>query len=150
MRTPINLETTVFDLATVVATLEDDDTRFLTVESKGKRSKMLDFGSIICGFPACHWSVQWFLKESPATVNTFFSIPEGWRMPQVLKALGAFKSAGEAKRNGWDKDVPDGWSQHICRIGHVRGVFHILKLTNACPTCGAMMTQDVVGHECET
>ena len=38
-----------------------------------------------------------------------FNLSTQW--PQVLKALGIFKSSSDAKRNGWDKDISNGWSE---------------------------------------
>ena len=35
----------------------------------------------------------------------------GAQWPQVLKALGIFKSGSDAKRNGWDKQIDNGWSE---------------------------------------
>lgn len=32
-------------------------------------------------------------------------------MAHLLVRLGKFKSVGEAKRNGWDKPVPFGWTE---------------------------------------
>lgn len=148
MRTPIQLDSTVFDFAQVSGALEDSLERYINVKNKGKMTKMFDFGSILIGPESSHPDVQWFLEESPSTLNTFFSAPVEWRMPQLVKALGAFKSAGEAKRNGWDKDIPEGWSQHVIRIGHIRGVIHILKLVHECPQCKALMASNAENHEC--
>jgi hypothetical protein len=38
-----------------------------------------------------------------------FGLDAQW--PQVLKALSIFKSGSDARRNGWDKDVDNGWSE---------------------------------------
>lgn len=38
-----------------------------------------------------------------------FKLDVQW--PQVLKALGIFKSGSDAKRNGWDKPIDNGWSE---------------------------------------
>ena len=32
-------------------------------------------------------------------------------MAHLLAKVGKFKSVGEAKRNGWDKPIPTGWSE---------------------------------------
>lgn len=32
-------------------------------------------------------------------------------MAHLLARLGKFASVGEAKRNGWDKPIPQGWSE---------------------------------------
>lgn len=148
MRTPIQLDSTVFDFAQVSGALEDNLDRYITVKHKGKLTKMFDFGSVLIGPGSTHPDVQWFIEESPATLNTFFSAPLDWRMPQLVKALGAFKSAGEAKRNGWDKEIPEGWSQHVVRIGHIRGVIHILKLFRECSQCKTLTVSNVENHAC--
>jgi len=41
--------------------------------------------------------------------------------PQLLRFLGCFSSAGEARKNGWDKPIPDGFSEHT--IGKARKIF---------------------------
>lgn len=53
----------------------------------------------------------------------------GTRFPQIVRALGAFSSASDAKRNGWDKDVPWGLTIHPIRINRVRGeiIIHRMK-----------------------
>jgi hypothetical protein len=58
--------------------------------------------------------------------------PKAWRLPQVLKSLGAFASTGDARRNGWDRDVPEGLTPHIVRIAKVRGVVWTFSPTQNC------------------
>lgn len=41
----------------------------------------------------------------------FIELEDHWLLAHVMHAAGVFKSVGEAKRNGWDKPVPKGWSQ---------------------------------------
>jgi hypothetical protein len=36
-----------------------------------------------------------------------------WLLAHVMHASGIFKSVSEAKRNGWDKPIPEGWSQFV-------------------------------------
>lgn len=49
------------------------------------------------------------------------------RYPQLLKNHGFFQSTGEARRNGWDKNIPEGWSEHT--IGKKKRKVYILKNT---------------------
>jgi hypothetical protein len=48
------------------------------------------------------------------------------RFPQVFKLLGICKSCSEAKRNGWDKEIP--WGFNLIKYGH--RLIAIFKLTN--------------------
>lgn len=57
-----------------------------------------------------------------------FVAPSAWRMPNLLKALGAFESVSQAMKNGWNKDVPTGFSQHTVRIAKTKGCITIFKL----------------------
>lgn len=52
-------------------------------------------------------------------------IPEDFRWPQLLKHLGIFSSTGQARKNGWDKDIPEGWSEVIFK--KKRKVIFVLK-----------------------
>lgn len=46
-----------------------------------------------------------------------FGLEDVWEMPvgttfaDILVKAGIFKSKSDAKRNGWDKPIPDGWSE---------------------------------------
>lgn len=143
----IDLSNTVFDFSEVVGALDKDPNRTSTVKHKGKLTKMLDFGLIIIGPDSTDPQVVWFKEEAPAG-SLAFSVPVDWRMSHVMKALGVFKSVGEAKNNGWNIEIPEGFSQHVFRVRHVQGVVNILKLVHKCPSCGNFMVSDTVGHEC--
>jgi hypothetical protein len=49
------------------------------------------------------------------------------RFPEVLADLGLFSSRSEARRNGWDKDIPKGFSD--IRIGKLKKRICILKIS---------------------
>jgi hypothetical protein len=42
--------------------------------------------------------------------DEFVLIEEHWTMSHVMKAAGVFSSTSEARRNGWDRPIPDGFS----------------------------------------
>ena len=52
-------------------------------------------------------------------------IEEDKTMAHLLARLGKFKSVGEAKRNGWDKPIPNGWHEIIIGKGINRDDFFI-------------------------
>lgn len=45
----------------------------------------------------------------------------------LMKLCGAFKSANDARRNGWDKEIPEGFSEW--EIGKKKIKLTILKVT---------------------
>ncbi len=40
----------------------------------------------------------------------FITIEDNWIMAHVLHAVGVFPSVGQARKNGWNKPIPDGWT----------------------------------------
>ena len=64
--------------------------------------------------------LKWLCQHEGKNPAPLCTIPSGWRMPQVLKAIGAFKSAGEAARNGWNKEIEEGAVTHLIRLGHAK------------------------------
>ena len=51
-------------------------------------------------------------------------------MAQLLARIGKFSSVKDAKRNGWDKPIPDWWSEFVIGRGRNRTDVHIWN-----PTC---------------
>jgi hypothetical protein len=49
------------------------------------------------------------------------------RFPELLADLGLFPSRGQARKNGWDKDIPEGWTD--LTIGKLKNRVCILKRT---------------------
>jgi len=54
-------------------------------------------------------------------------MPENIRFPVVMRLCGVFKSNNEARRNGWDKDIPEGFSEWVVGKKAIR--ITILKAT---------------------
>jgi len=128
-RTPINLDGTVFEFKTVVMDLPQQ--QFFV---KGHCRNMVDFGTVIVIDPDVQDQITRkrvkFIEDYMASPKSpLFSAPIGWRMPHVLRALGAFKSATAASKNGWDLDIPEGYSEHQVRIANVKGIICIHKIT---------------------
>ena len=156
MKTPINLENTVFNFPAMVGELESQTTILVRSEKRFKPRELLsalpahllptediivptgfvlasttDFCTVLVGWDKLtdeRWkadiisTLELETREAPV-----FLAPAGWRMAHILKALGAFQSVGDAKRNGWDKEVEPGMSTHLCRIRKVKGAFVTFK-----------------------
>jgi len=43
----------------------------------------------------------------------FIVLQTNWIMANVMHAAGLFPSAGQARKNGWNKPIPDGWTDLI-------------------------------------
>jgi len=59
--------------------------------------------------------------------DSFIILDERSRWPEVMVACGIFKSKGDARRNGWNKDIPLGFTE-IPKIGKLRHKIFILKV----------------------
>lgn len=59
----------------------------------------------------------------------FIDCPDDTKFPKLLQALGCFRSATDAKNNGWNKPIPEGFSEvEVGKAPRLR--ISILKLTD--------------------
>ena len=124
MKSPISLDGTSFDFREVCSKVPQRT--FLTWENgKEKLQKLSDFGTIFIGQDS-FLNCSWLAEEAPE--SPIFVSPDSWRMPQIVKALGAFESTSQARKNGWDKDIPFGIGFHMMRINKIRGMVITMKL----------------------
>lgn len=63
----------------------------------------------------------------PTEDETMLVGNHNWMMPQLLKALGVFESVSQASKNGWNKTIPFGFSEHIVKHSKVKGIICIWK-----------------------
>lgn len=129
MKTPIDLATTVFDFTALVAENED---RALFFDKKNlKLQSLADFCTVLVGWDKLtdeRWktlvvqSLELESRQAP-----IFLAPESGNMAHIMRALGAFPSVGEARRNGWNIDIEEGIMLHACRIRKIRGVVTVFK-----------------------
>lgn len=130
MKSFIELDRTGFEFSRAVSSHEDR----VTLWHKGALISLPDFATVLCGWetmePRWQESVQHTLKLD-STRGPIFSVPTSWKMSHVVKALGAFTSVGEATRNGWGVELPEGVSEHIVRISKVRGVIVTFRPTKS-------------------
>lgn len=63
----------------------------------------------------------------PDKDGPFITFDDTWIMAHIMHAAGIFKSVGDARRNGWNKPIPHGFTREIVTKRKIH-VF-ILKLT---------------------
>lgn len=64
---------------------------------------------------------------APEDGEAIIKVPDTFEWPQLLKHLGVFKSASQARKNGWNKDIPEGWSEAVFK--KQRKAVFVLKVT---------------------
>lgn len=125
----INLADTVLDFSAVVSKIEDTasilskDGTGLVKTSHACTVLTEDFLTLPEDTQECLKAA--FELENPG--SPVFLVPVSWRLPHVLKALGAFKSSSEAAKNGWNKDIEEGFSQHLVRLGHAKRLVSVFR-----------------------
>ena len=62
------------------------------------------------------------------SMDKFLKFPISHRFPQLLRELGIFPSTSQAIKNGWDKDIPDGFSTWKIGSNKNRKYIYILKI----------------------
>jgi len=56
----------------------------------------------------------------------FIVIEDHWIMAHIMHAIGVFPSVGQARKNGWNKPIEDGWTDII--VGKLKREVTILNL----------------------
>jgi len=56
----------------------------------------------------------------------FILIQPTWIMAHVMHAAECFKSISQARKNGWDKPIPSGFSMYV--VGKRKAQIYILNL----------------------
>ena len=118
-RTPINLTNTQFQLKSVV----DSNWNFTCLIWKNGVISMPDFGTVLVEGHFTEEDIEWVIGES----SPIFLCPPEWRMPQLLRALGAFESATGAAKNGWDREIGKGLVDNQIRINKIKGIITTFK-----------------------
>jgi len=130
MKTWIDLSATVFDLSAVASKITDR-IQVLTKDKTGLLW-MSHACTVITGWESLtdeRWrdsilqTLDLLEPQSPV-----FTVPTTWRMPHVMKALGAFKSNGDAAKNGWNKDIEEGMTVHTFKLAHSKWAFTTFKV----------------------
>lgn len=114
----IDLNNTVFNLPEIVHKVPNTKSWH-----KDKLITVADFGTIFIGNP----SDEDKEISNPQPGAPLFSCPIEWNISNLLKALGAFPSTSQARKNGWDFNIPDGISCHLIRINKIKGEIWIHK-----------------------
>lgn len=115
----IDLFQSNFDFAAVAPSIQQRQNIFV-----GKNPKAFsDFGIVVVGEKCEGFDDLMGLRST----DILMTAPVEWRMAHLMHRLGAFPSVGQARKNGWDVEIPEGFSQHVVRISKVRGVVTIWK-----------------------
>lgn len=126
-KTPIKLDSTVFEFREVVFDLPQQN--FIV----GTTTRMMvDFGMVILIDPRCTVRPRHleFLEDNIASSKSpVFTAPVAWDKPDVLVALGAFKSRTAAIDNGWGGDIVEGLDEHQVKIRGIKGLLTTFKAT---------------------
>ena len=70
----------------------------------------------------------------PQEGEFFIRVPEAMTWAHLLAALKCFPSISQARKNGWDKEIPEGWSEII--IGKARKLYvYVLKGNQDVQSC---------------
>ena len=60
--------------------------------------------------------------------DKFMKIEFNFRFPQLMRQLGIFPSTSQAMKQGWDKDIPNGYSEWKIGSGKNLKRIYILKI----------------------
>lgn len=91
---------------------------------KNKPVSLVDFGTVV--IPCENQPVPDFVF-SKNRGELVFHAPQHWKLCHVVAAMNAFSSVGQARKNGWNRNIPFGMSQHVFRINKTRGSVTIWK-----------------------
>lgn len=92
-----------------------------TLQEANPESPKNDFNVVIGDFVT---KIDLELIFSGENVN---KMPENTTFPALMRLCGAFKSNNDARRNGWDKEIPEGFSEWT--VGKKRIRLTIFKKT---------------------
>lgn len=110
-----DISRTSFDWATMIHELPDT-----CAFRKGKLICVKDFGTVL--IDPQFLPKDWRDMSLPQPGAPLFCAPSTWtNISQVMKALGAFKSTTQARKAGWDFEIPLGCSSHVVKIAKMRG-----------------------------
>jgi len=60
--------------------------------------------------------------------DEFIEIQDNWSMANILKEAGIFRSTSQARKNGWNKPIPSGFSFHVVGKNKNKRMIYILNL----------------------
>lgn len=128
----LNLETTTSDVSAVLALSEAKTLKCVGKHPDCSMELALDFGTVFVGErtenelnPTPEELEALLCQEThPALLMT---APKTWKLQHLVSKLGMFPSASQAAKNGFQGDIPAGFSQHVVRLNKKRGVVTVFK-----------------------
>ena len=95
---------------------------------KGERIVLPDFGTFFVGYETSKQNeADEIFSMIHGEDDAAWIVPPSFKMAHLMKRLGLFPSVGQAMKNGWNMDIPFGFSQHIVRINRIRGILTVFK-----------------------
>lgn len=130
MKKLIDLSKEGFDFNEFIETMP----MVMTWSKKGVLCKLADFGSVIIGLEKVTSSefVGEILNTSTGA-GPLFIAPTGWHWAQIARSFGVFKSATQARKNGWDGEPDPGFNFRQFKINKIRGELLVLRITDDSP-----------------
>lgn len=64
----------------------------------------------------------------PLTDETFIQIEDHWTMANIMKEAKIFPSTTQARKNGWNKDIPSGFSFYEVGKNRNKKLVYILNI----------------------
>lgn len=94
--------------------------------------KLADFGTIIIGLEKVTSPkfIGEILNLSMPEKAPLFIAPEGWHWGQIARSFGVFKSATQARKNGWAGKPDAGINFRQFKINKIRGELMVLRITD--------------------
>lgn len=112
----------------------------------------LDVATLIGGtqinvlIDGCHSSWVETLFD-PQEGEFFIRVPVEMTWAHLLAALRCFPSISQARKNGWDKEIPEGWSE--ATIGKARKLYvYVLKGSEDVQSCLREGCPGTTGEAC--
>ena len=47
------------------------------------------------------------------STDIFIELKDNWSMAHIMKESNIFSSISQARKNGWDREIPEGFSKHM-------------------------------------
>jgi len=90
-----------------------------------------DFGTIFIGLDKITNSEALeTMLDSAVADGPVFTAPDNWNWSQIARAIGAFKSANQARKNGWDGSPEDGFNSRSVKINRLKGEILVVVATD--------------------
>lgn len=106
----------------------------MTWSKSGALRKLADFGTIIIGLDlVTNPDFVGEILNSATGAGPVFMAPGNMRWSNIAAAFGIFKSATQARKNGWDGKPNPGFNFKQFKINKIRGELLVLVINDDSP-----------------